>query len=184
MNTNTLETAQTVIQQGKTTTDEALKIFDELETVDLEFMFGRWKGSGLHTNHPMDGLLEAANWYGKEFIDPECVHPLLFLDNNNKIFKVAPNPTAMNMVMSLPVPKEQNQITKSLFSLVNMMLKTEESQARLRMMEHRQKISATMIYDNLPINDSFRKVDDNTVLGLMDFKGVSQPFFFVLKRDV
>jgi hypothetical protein len=64
MNTNTLQTVQTVIQQGKTTTDEALKIFDELEPVDLEFMIGRWKGSGLHTNHPMDGLLEAANWYG------------------------------------------------------------------------------------------------------------------------
>jgi Domain of unknown function (DUF4334)/GXWXG protein len=184
MNTNTLETAQTVIQQGKTTTDEALTIFDELEPVNLDFMMGRWKGSGLHTNHPMDGLLEAANWYGKEFIDSECVHPLLFLDNDNKIFKFAPNPTAINLVTSLPVLKEQNQITKSLFSLVSMMFKTEESQARLRMMEYRQKISATMIYDNLPINDIFRKVDDNTVLGLMDFKGKPQPFFFVLKRDI
>ncbi len=184
MNTNTLETVETIIQQGETTTDEALKIFDELEPVDLEFMIGRWKGSGLHTNHPMDGLLEAANWYGKEFVDPECVHPLLFLDNDNKIFKVAPNPTAMSMVTSFPVPKNPNQITKSLFSLINLMFKTESSQARIRMMEYRQKISATMIYDNLPINDAFRKVDDNTVLGLMDFKGVSQPFFFVLRRDI
>jgi len=39
-----------------------------------------------------------------------------------------------------------------------------------------------MIYDYLPINDSFRKVDDNTVLGIMDFKNSHQPFFFVLKR--
>lgn len=29
-----------------------------------------------------------------------------------------------------------------------------------------------MIYDNLFINDIFRKIDDNIVLGLMDFKGV------------
>jgi hypothetical protein len=63
------------------------------------------------------------------------------------------------------------------------MFKTDSSQARIRMMEYRQKISATMIYDNLPINDIFRKVDDNTLLGLMDFKGQPQPFFFVLKRD-
>jgi hypothetical protein len=63
------------------------------------------------------------------------------------------------------------------------MLKTEESKARIRMMEHRQKISATMIYDNLPIHDIFRKVDDNTVLGLMDFKGMKQPFFFLLNRS-
>jgi len=51
------------------------------------------------------------------------------------------------------------------------------------MMEHRQKISATLIYDNLPIHDIFRKVDDNTVLGEMDFKGMKQPFFFLLNRS-
>ena len=178
---NTLEKVQRIIQQGKTSTDEALKLFDELEPVDLEFMMGRWKGSGFHTNHPMDGLLEAANWYGKEFIDPDCVHPLLFLDGNKKIFKVAPNLTAMNLVLRFPVPK--NRVMKFLFNLMNSMLKTEESKARIRMMEHRQKISATMIYDNLPIHDIFRKVDDNTVLGLMDFKGMKQPFFFLLNRS-
>jgi hypothetical protein len=26
-------------------------------------------------------------------------------------------------------------------------------------------------------------VDDNTVLGIMDLKGMKQPFFFVLRRD-
>ena len=176
----TLEKFQTTLQQGKTSTDEALKLFDELEPVDLEFMMGRWKGAGFDTNHPMDGLLEAFNWYGKEFIAPDHVHPLLFLDGNNKIFKVTPNPTAMNLALRFAVPK--NQAIKLLFKVMNLMLKTEESKARIRMMEHRQKISATMIYDNLPIHDIFRKVDDNTVLGLMDFKGMQQPFFFVLNR--
>ena len=52
------------------------------------------------------------------------------------------------------------------------------------MIEYREKVSTTMIYDNLPINDIFRKIDDNTVLGLMDFKGMPQPFFFVLNRDM
>ena len=73
---------------------------------------------------------------------------------------------------------------KPIFTLMNLMLKTEKSQARIRMMEYREKVSTTMIYDNLPINDIFRKIDDNTVLGLMDFKGMPQPFFFVLKRDM
>jgi hypothetical protein len=40
-----------------------------------------------------------------------------------------------------------------------------------------------MIYDDLPINDVFRKVDNNTVLGVMDLKGMEQPFFFVLRRE-
>ncbi|MGB7084128.1 MAG: DUF4334 domain-containing protein [Phormidesmis sp.] len=50
-------------------------------------------------------------------------------------------------------------------------------------MEHRGKVSATMSYDHLPINDVFRKIDENTVLGLMDCKALQQPFFFVLRRE-
>jgi hypothetical protein len=177
---NTLEKVRTLLQQEKISTDEALKLFDELDTVDLEFMIGRWKGAGLHTDHPMDGLLEATNWYGKEFITPDCVHPLLFLDNNDRIFKVAPNLMGMNLALRFPIAK-----SKAIEPLLNFMVstfKTEKSQARIRMMEHRQKISATMIYDTLPIHDIFRKIDDNTVLGLMDFKRMEQPFFFLLNR--
>jgi hypothetical protein len=105
---------------------------------------------------------------------------LLFLGSKGEIFKVAPNPTAMNWVLKLPILK--NNSLKPLLMLTNSLLKTETSQARLRMMEYRGKVSATMIYDYLPINDSFRKVDDNTVLGIMDFKNFPQPFFFVLQR--
>jgi len=50
------------------------------------------------------------------------------------------------------------------------------------MAEYRGKISATMIYDQLPINDMFRKLDDNTVMGVMDNKNVKNPFFFKLRR--
>ena len=37
-------------------------------------------------------------------------------------------------------------------------------------------------YDHLPINDSFRKIDENRVLGVMDYKHIEQSFFFVLTR--
>ena len=178
---NTSEKFQATQERGNTSTEEALKLFDELDTLDLEFMIGRWKGSGFHTNHPLDGLLEAIDWYGKEFITSDCVHPLLFLDSNNKIFKVAPNSTLTKLSLRFPVTPYK--ALKPLFNLTSLMLKTEESQARIRMMEYRQKISATMIYDRLPIHDIFRKVNDSTVLGLMDFKGMEQPFFFVLNRD-
>ena len=178
----TVEIAQSILKIGKATTKEALELFDSLERVDLNFMLGRWQGTGLHTDHPMDGLLEISNWYGKEFIDPETVHPLLFLDNKGKIFKVAPKAALMNWVLKLPIPKVDS--LKPLLMFANSFLKTEKSQARLRMMEYREKVTATMIYDHLPINDAFRKIDDNTVLGIMDFKNSSQPFFFVLRREV
>ena len=177
---NTLEKFNLISQQETVTTEEALELFDSLDTVDLDFMLGRWKGSGFHTNHPMDGMLEALNWYGKEFVDADCVHPLLFSDGNN-IFKVDPNPLAFEWGMKVPVI--ENEGMKPVYSAATKLLKTEESKARIRMMEHRGKVSATMIYDYLPINDVFRKVDQNTLLGLMDYKAIPQPFFFVLKRS-
>jgi hypothetical protein len=87
----------------------------------------------------------------------------------------------MNLGLSFPLPK--NEAFKPIYSSMNKLLKTEESKARIRMMEHRGKVSATMIYDYLPINDVFRKVDNNTVLGLMDYKPIPQPFFFKLTRE-
>jgi len=51
------------------------------------------------------------------------------------------------------------------------------------MTEYRGKTSATMIYDQLPMNDVFRKLDDNTVLGIMDRKDTDVPFFFKLIRE-
>ncbi len=51
------------------------------------------------------------------------------------------------------------------------------------MMEHRGRVTATMIYDARPIHDVFRRVDGDTALGLMDLRGVPRPFFFVLRRE-
>jgi hypothetical protein len=148
-------------------------------------MMGRWRGFEVQTDHLLNHLLKVTDWYGKEFIDADRVHPLLFLNGNNQVFKVSPNPLVVNLGLRLlgVMPGLKQQAMKPVFRSMSWILKTEVSQARMRMMEYRQKVSATMIYDRLPIHDIFRRVDDNTVLGLMDFKGVPQPFFFVLKRD-
>jgi len=177
----TLDQIHPILENGHATTAEALQLFDGLAPVPLEFMFGRWRGAEISTNHPMDGLLVASNWYGKKFIDPETVHPLLFRDGQNHIFKVAPSLTAMRLSLKLPLVRQDTM--RPVLRLLTSLSKTEASQARLRMMECRHKVSATMVYDTLPINDSFRKIDDDTVFGLMDFKDLPQPFFFVLRRD-
>ncbi|MDR4509145.1 MAG: DUF4334 domain-containing protein [Candidatus Brocadiaceae bacterium] len=176
-----MNTANEIIKEGNTTTERALILFDKLEIADLGFMLGRWKGTGLHTNHPMDGLLEAYNWYGKEFIDPDNVHPLLFLDRKNHIFRV--NPRWIPLKLLVHFTMSRNKITKRVFLAMKWFLKTDKTTAKIRMMEYRGKVSATMIYDNLPVRDIFRKIDNNTLLGMMDLKGIDQPFFFILKRE-
>jgi hypothetical protein len=40
-----------------------------------------------------------------------------------------------------------------------------------------------MIYDHLPVIDAFRRVNEATLLGVMDQRGMAEPFLFLLRRD-
>ena len=163
------------------TTEEAFELYDKLETVSMLDIIGRWHGSGFKTNHTMDGALETFHWYGKEFINPENVHPLVFKGWGGKLFIV--NPSLMPVGLATKIPSTNLGFLAPIFLLFRFLFQTSKSKARVRMLEFRGKSSATMIYDNLPINDVFRKVDDDTLMGCMDFKKMEQPFFFVLERD-
>ena len=55
-------------------------------------------------------------------------------------------------------------------------------EATIRMVEYRGAVSATMVYDNHPIFDSFRRVDADTLMGAMDRKGEDAPLLFRLRR--
>lgn len=55
-------------------------------------------------------------------------------------------------------------------------------QASLRSVEYRGIVTATMVYDQHPVFDHFRRVSDNEVLGVMDRKGDAMPLFFWLRR--
>jgi hypothetical protein len=55
--------------------------------------------------------------------------------------------------------------------------------AQLREVAFHGKVSASLIYDEHPIMDYFRKVTDDIVLGLGDQKGKPTDFFFHLTRD-
>ncbi|WP_298864042.1 DUF4334 domain-containing protein [uncultured Sulfitobacter sp.] len=163
------------------TTQEALAYFDTLEPVDLSSMMGRWRGEGIDTGHYMDGLLEATRWYGKVFESPDIVHPLVHEDRFGGKFFVNPALLPLKIAAILPMPRE---IISWTFPILRPVLTTRKPKARLRMMQFRGRLSATMIYDAKPINDVFRKIDDQTVLGLMDQRGDSSPFFFKLMKDV
>ena len=120
---------------------DALALFDALEPVDLAFMMGCWQGGEVATGHPMDGLLGVASWYGKEFVSPDCVHPLLFSDGKGGTYKVAPNAQLMKQALNLAFLKADN--FSPLFSIFLPLFKTEKSQARLRLMSQRDQVSAT-----------------------------------------
>ena len=51
------------------------------------------------------------------------------------------------------------------------------------MVEHRGVGGAAMLYDQLPIVDVFRRLDAQTLLGVMDARGISQSFFITLRHE-
>lgn len=178
-----LQKSTSVLAATPVSTDQALALFDSLPVVSVDSMWGRWRGEGFATHHALDGMLEAGRWYGKQFVDADHVHPLLFGNPQDGLFSANPALIPLTLLRSPPPLMKKPLAGRIIFYGVKGLLQTPHSQARLRMTEYRGKTSATMIYDRLPIHDVFRQIDHNTLLGLMDLKGMAKPFFFVLHRD-
>ena len=82
-----------------------------------------------------------------------------------------------------PVYVTRNLSTMKRASDVRNEIETKEPKARLRMVEARSRSTASMVYNDLPIIDHFRKVDEDTVLGMMEKPSQqSHNYFFVLQR--
>lgn len=157
---------------GKITPQEAFDIFDSLPLVKPSELIGLWKGVSFPIGDPMDQSLERSGWFGKEFIDENNVHPLVFNSTNGGRFAADPEKSMMLALVGQDVyiPDKQPEV------------ETDQCKARLRVVEYRGVATASMVYNNLPIIDSFRKVDNNTVLGSMENPQMPAPYFFVLRR--
>ena len=173
-----MKSIEDILKERKTGSEEALNIFDGLDAVPVDFMIGRWKGFEIESSHRMDGLLEATGWYGKLFRSPEEVHPLLFY-TRNRTSLYAVNPRIVPMHINFPRP----DVGGLLMKLAKPILQTRKSAARLRMIEYRGRVTATMCYETKAILDHFARIDDRRVMGVMDLKGIPEPYIFILERD-
>jgi hypothetical protein len=167
---------------GAANPEAALALFDRLPAVAPEQLLGRWRGQSFASGHPLDGVLEAYHWYGKAFHSLEQVDPLLFETASGAVVPlraVMPDPRWLERW-----PWLRSRTAGRLFQrLLLPSLHCSAPQARLRRLEHRGVSSAAMLYDRLPIIDVFRRLDADHLLGLMDARGIEQPFFFVLRRQ-
>jgi len=163
------------------TTEAAQAVHDDLPVMALDEMPGAWRGTELPTGHPLDGLLALYGWRGKRFRDAETVDPLLF---DHKDEAAALDPARLPIDLALALPRiARTDAARGLFRLVLPLIATRKPKARLRMVERRGRVSAAMVYDDLPIIDHFRRVDETRVLGLMDLRQTPAPFFFLLTRE-
>ncbi|CAA9333386.1 MAG: hypothetical protein AVDCRST_MAG71-1876 [uncultured Lysobacter sp.] len=161
-------------------TFDVLGFFDGLDAMSLDDMIGEWKGHGLHTGHPLDGMLERFGWHGKRFDDSESAYPLLF--NHGRGRRIAVNPKFIPVQLAARLRLQRSRLARAAFHLAKPLMSTKKPSARLRMTTYRTMSSATMIYDTLPMHDVFRRVDRDCLLGAMDSRYFVQPMFFVLER--
>jgi hypothetical protein len=171
------------IPDAPLTTAEALAWFDRLEPVRTEELQGGWAGSSVPTGHPLDGVLERFHWHGKRFLGDEQVEPLRFRTAGGAVVAIRPWVAPPQGLDRWPWTWFASPVAPGLFQLLLPLMASTGSHARLRMVEHRGRSTAAMLYDELPIVDLFRRVDADTLLGLMDQKGIAQPFFFLLRRE-
>ena len=66
------------------------------------------------------------------------------------------------------------------FFLLNPLLSTRKPRARLWLVDNEGVASAAMVYDQLPIIDYFRRINDTQLMGKMDRKGDEEPLFYKL----
>lgn len=120
-----------------------MPLFEKLEPVSVEFMFGTWRGGKFDGGKEPDPI----HWYGKRFTSRDHAEPLLCRAADGSIYAYDKLGTA-----------------------------------RLREAAYGGVLSASLIYDQQPIMDYFRKVSDDVVIGLGDIKGRPTDFFFHLTR--
>ncbi|WP_405165370.1 DUF4334 domain-containing protein [Nocardia sp. NBC_01499] len=169
------------LRAHRCTPEQASALFDSLPEVPFaEITTGRWRGDELDTGHPFAGVLVASGWYGKQFDDADTVHPLLFAADG-VVFPVDPRRVPLGLAGKVPMAGVR--VAKKLLGYLRFAFQTHRPTARLRNIEYRGVVSAAMIYDHLPIVDHFRRVDERTLLGVMDMRGLTEPYFFILQQD-
>ncbi|MCF3941332.1 MULTISPECIES: DUF4334 domain-containing protein [Gordonia] len=165
-------------------TADALDLFDASPAVETDFMIGTWRGAELPTDHLMDGLLAASGWWGKQFVDAETVHPLLFpTPDGQALWPMNPALAFSGVPLAAQAPSIKTLSFAKPIAATRLLWRARSAKARLRTTRYRGVDTATMLYDQLPINDVFRRLSDEAVLGAMDLKGADRPYFFVLRRD-
>ena len=168
--------------RGGATPADVLAFADRLPGVAVEEMTGRWRGSELPTGSPLDGLLTAYRWWGKEVLDADTVHPLLFADRAGRPRPVQPAPAPLTLLRRAP-GLARSRPARLAFTAARPLLTTRRPAARLRTVVHRGVPTAALVYDRLPVVDVFRRVGPDLLLGLMDLRGLPDPYAFLLQRD-
>ncbi len=160
---------------------EKTRWFATLEPVAPDDMVGLWQGVGIPSGHPLDGVLENLQWFGKRFHADMRADALLFQSRSGRLVPVEPAFMPIRLVLKL-AGLGRTAPARNLFQQMERTLRARGTTASLRAETLDGVETAAMVYDRQPITDYFRRIDADTVAGMMCVSGDARRYFFQLQR--
>ena len=159
----------------------ALSWFKSLEPVLPDEMTGLWKGRGIPSGHPLDGVLENLNWFGKRFHPDQKADALLFQWQPRRLVAIEPSYFPIEVAIRL-APIGYSSLARKVFAYGQRFLRARGTTASLTLRASQYDDTAAMVYDKQPITDYFRRIGENKLAGMMVAKGDERHYFFSLER--
>ncbi|MFE7165919.1 DUF4334 domain-containing protein [Streptomyces sp. NPDC057616] len=133
-------------------------LWADLKSVDVSSILGSWRGFAFPTGHPVERVLARSRWHGKRFLALDDAQPLIC--------------------------RAEDSEGGGLYSDTT----SGRGEASLWNIEFRGEVTATMVYDGMPVFDHFKQVDDDTLMGVMNGKAATVApdghlFYFGLERE-
>jgi hypothetical protein len=160
---------------------KALDEFQSFAPIEPREMIGLWSGRGFPSGHPFDGVLENLGWFGKRFTPELRADALLFHFDERRLIPI--DPARIPLRLDLRFNKVgRMRVARNLFSYLQRGFRARGPVASLKTMSFQGVASAAMAYDDQPIVDHFRKMDDRRIMGAMTIQGDDRIYFFELER--
>ncbi|WP_405656864.1 DUF4334 domain-containing protein [Streptomyces sp. RK9] len=80
------EVLDIIASAGECDNARLTELFDRLEPVGADLLIGTWRGGGFEHTSENAALLAKMRWYGKRFVTPDHVEPLLCRDEEGNVF--------------------------------------------------------------------------------------------------
>ncbi|CCM78344.1 DUF4334 domain-containing protein [Rhizobium mesoamericanum] len=160
---------------------QTLEAFRSLPPVQPRELVGLWKGRGIQSGHPFDGVLENLGWFGKRFTSDMRADALLFRAGERRLIAINPKWIPLRLALRFH-GLGRTRIARNLFSYLQRRLRARGPVASVKTMMFGGVESAAMAYDDQPIVDHFRRIDERRVMGAMTIPGEARVYFFELER--
>lgn len=136
----------------------ALERFRHLSPVQPHELVGLWRGRGVATGHPLDGVLENLGWFGKRFTADLRADALLFRSGEKHLTAVDPSLIPLGLALRFH-RLGRTRAVRNLFTYLQRRLSTRGPIASVRLLPFEGVLSAAIVYDRKSITDHFRRDD-------------------------